>query len=166
MATPGWIVAPAVVVALVFIVWRHAVGQTPFPSGNELNALFDKWHLSPLRLLDFLALLVVTLRWGNSVARWFARPFLVHLGAASLPVFCGHLVIALLALALFGSQYDHRGWEVDVALLIATFAALYAVAELALRAARSAEDAASGKPTGINSGVARLPTSIARSPSR
>ena len=165
IATPGWIVAPAVVVALVFIVWRHAVGQTPFPSGNELNVLFDKWHLSPLRLLDFLALLVVTLRWGNSVARWFARPFLARLGVASLPVFCAHLVIALLALAFFGSQYDHRGWDVDVALLVGTFAALYAVAEVALRAAGPAEDP-SGKSTGINSGVAQLPTSITRSPSR
>jgi hypothetical protein len=165
IATPGWIVAPAVVVALVFIVWRHAVGETPFPSGSELNVLFDKWHLSPLRLLNFLSLLVVTLRWGNSWASWFARPFLARLGAASLPVFCGHLVIALLALALFGSQYDHRSWEVDVALLIGTFAALYAVAEVALRAAGHTEDAAS-TPTGINSGVAQLPTSIARSPSR
>jgi hypothetical protein len=166
MATPGWIVAPAVVVALVFMVWRHAVGQTPFPSGNGLNVLFDKWHLSPLRLLNFLALLVVTVRWGNSVAPWFARPFLARLGAASLPVFCAHLVICLLALALFGSQYDHRGWEVDVALLIGTFAALYAVAEVALRAAGPAGDPASGKPAGINSGVAQLPPSIARSPSR
>ena len=42
MATPGWIAVPAVVAALVFMVWRHAVGQTPFPSGNELNVLFDK----------------------------------------------------------------------------------------------------------------------------
>jgi len=124
IATPGWIVAPAVVVALAFMVWRHAVGQTPFPSGNGLNVLFDKWHLSPLRLLDFLALLVVILRWGNRLAPWFARPFLARLGAASLSVFCAHLVICLLALAILGSQYDHRGWGVDVALLIGTFAAL------------------------------------------
>ena len=41
--------------------------------------LFDKWHLSPLRLLNFLALLVVTRRWGNSVAPWFRR-VIVSLG--------------------------------------------------------------------------------------
>ena len=108
----------------------------------------------------------MTLRWGNSVAPWFARTFFARLGAASLPVFCAHLVIVLLALALFGSQYDHRGWQVDVARLIGTFAALYAVAEVALRAAGPAEDPASGKPTGINSGVAQVPASIRRSPSR
>jgi hypothetical protein len=109
IATPGWLVAPAAAVALVFLVWRHAIGKMPFPSGNELNTLFDKWHLSPLRLLDFLALLVVTIRWGSTLASWFARPFLIRLGAASLPVFCAHLVICLLVLAFFGSQYDHRG---------------------------------------------------------
>ena len=166
MATPGWIVAPAVVLALIFMVWRHIVGETPFPSGNALNVLFDKWHLAPLRLLDFLALLVVILGWGNRVAPCFAGAFLARLGAASLPVFCAHLVICFLALAFFGSQYDHHGWGVDVALLIGTFAALYAVAEVALRVSGPAEDRASGKPTGINSGVAQLPPSIARSPSR
>jgi hypothetical protein len=164
LAVPRWIVAPAVAVALTFMVWRHAVGETPFPSGNELNVLFDKWHLSPLRLLDFLALVVVILRFGSSVARWFAAPFLARLGAASLPVFCAHLVICLVALALFGSRYDQRSWGVDVALLIGTFAALYVVAEVALRAARRVEVAASGKPAGVNSGGAQLPTSIARSP--
>ena len=166
MATPGWIVAPAVVVALIFMVWRHVVGETPFASGNELNVLFDKWHLAPLRLLDFLALLAVTLRWGNGVIPWFARPFLARLGTASLPVFCAHLVICLLVLAFFGSQYDHRGWGVDVALLVATFAALYGVAEVALRAAGPAKGLASIKPAGVNSGGGQLPTSIARSPSR
>jgi len=166
IAAPGWLVAPAVVVALVFIVWRHAIGETPFPSGNELNTLFDKWRLSPLRLLDFLALLVVTLRWGSTLASWFARPFLTRLGAASLPVFCAHLVICLLALAFFGSQYGHRGWQVDVALLIGTLAVLYAVAEAALRVARFAEDRRSGNRTGIPPVVSQLTTSIAHNPSR
>jgi hypothetical protein len=161
IATPGWLVAPAAAVALVFLVWRHAIGEMPFPSGNELNALFDKWHLSPLRLLDFLALLVVTLRWGSALSSWFAQPFLTRLGAASLPVFCAHLVICLLALAFFGSQYDHRGWQVDVALLIGTFAALYAVAEVALRIARFAKDRSSGNQTGINAPVPQSTTSMA-----
>jgi hypothetical protein len=132
--TPRWIIVPAVVLATVFIVWRHVAGQTPFPSGSGLNMLFDKWHLSPLRLLNFLALLVITLRWGHGVAPWLARPHFARLGAASLPVFCAHLVICLLALAFFGDQYTARGWDVDVALLIGSFAALYAVAEAALRA--------------------------------
>ena len=166
IATPGWLVAPAAAVALVFLVWRHAIGEMPFPSGNELNTLFDKWHLSPLRLLDFLALLVVTIRWGSTLASWFARPFLIRLGAASLPVFCAHLVICLLVLAFFGSQYDHRGWQVDVALLIGTFAALYAVAEVALRIARFAKDRSSGNQTSINAPVPQSTISMAGNPSR
>jgi hypothetical protein len=162
IATPGWLVAPAAVVAVVFLVWRHATGEMPFPSGNELNTLFDKWHLSPLRLLDFLALLVVTIRWGGTWASWFARPFLTRLGAASLPVFCAHLVICLLALAFFGTEYDHRGWGVDVALLIGTFAALYAVAEGTLRTARFAgARTGGGNRIVLNPPVSQSPASMA-----
>jgi hypothetical protein len=166
IATPGWLVAPAAVVAVAFLVWRHAIGEMPFPSGNELNTLFDKWHLSPLRLLDFLALLVVTIRWGSAWASWFARPFLTRLGAASLPVFCAHLVICLLVLAFFGTDYDHRGWEVDVALLIGTFVALYAVAKAALRISRFTEDRTSGNRTGISPPVSQSTTSMAGNASR
>ncbi len=164
-ATPGWLVAPAAAVALVFLVWRHAIGEMPFPSGNELNALFDKWHLSPLRLLDFLALLVVTTRWGSSWASWFARPFLTRLGAASLPVFCAHLVVCLLALAFFGTEYDHRGWEMDIALLVGTFAALYAVAEAALRISRFAGKSTTGHRRRINPLASQAPTAMAGNPS-
>ena len=160
---PRWSVAPAAVVVLVFIVWRHLVGETPFPSGNGLNMLFDKWHLSPLRLLNFLALLVVTRRWGNSVAPWFAGSLFARLGAASLPVFCAHIVICLLALTFFGDRYDHRGWSVDVALLIVTFAALYAVAEIALRATDRSGHSASGNSFRLNSQAGQLPLSSAGS---
>jgi hypothetical protein len=161
IATPGWLVAPAAVVALVFLLWRHATGEMPFPSGNELNTLFDKWRLAPLRLLDFVALLVVTIRWGSAVAPWFARPFLTRMGASSLPVFCSHLVICLLALAFFGTEYDHRGWGVDVALLIGTFAALYAVAEVSLRMGRVAGERTSGNRIVLNTPVPRSPASMA-----
>jgi hypothetical protein len=161
IATPGWLVAPAAVVAFVFLVWRHAIGEMPFPSGNELNTLFDKWHLSPLRLLDFLALLVVTIRWGSTLASWFTRPFLSRLGAASLPVFCAHLVICLMALAFFGNQYDHRSWQVDAALLIGTFAALYAVAETALRITRFVEERGNANRTGIHPPIPQSTISMA-----
>ena len=160
---PRWSVAPAAVVVLVFIVWRHVVGETPFPSGNGLNMLFDKWHLSPLRLLNFLALLVVARRWGNSVAPWFAGSSVARLGAASLPVFCAHIVICLLALALFGDRYDHRSWTVDVTLVIVTFAALYAVAEIALRATHRSGQSASATSSRLNSQATQLPLSPAGS---
>ena len=57
--------------------------------------------------------------------------WLETLGSASLPVFCAHLVLVLVVLAGLGAKYD-RPWGVDLALLVASFAALYAVARATL----------------------------------
>jgi hypothetical protein len=126
-------------IALVCLVWRHIAGQTPFPGpgGHELNALFDKWQLAPLRLVNFLALLVLVLRFGPWLARRVPLSGLARLGAASLPVFCAHLVVCLLALATLGDHYEHRSWAVDIVLIVGAFAALYAVAEFVELASRS-----------------------------
>ncbi len=132
-AMPTWLVAMAAIWALICLVWRHAIGQVPFPShggGTDgLNLLFDKWSLAPLRLLDFLSLLVLALRFGPSLMARLPRirPLEV-LGTASLPVFCAHLVIALLTLAVLGEPGPERPWLTDVLLLAGTFAALYATA--------------------------------------
>ena len=126
---PRWLVRMALTVALIGFAWRHVQGQTPFAHWIGLNALFDKWQLGPLRLVNFLALLVLLLHWGPAVLRWRPRwPVLETLGAASLPVFCTHLVMVLLALALFGASRPERPLALDAALLVATFAALWAVA--------------------------------------
>ncbi|MEO8564808.1 MAG: OpgC domain-containing protein, partial [Betaproteobacteria bacterium] len=131
LAAPRWAVAPAIAIAAVCLAWRHITGQVPVPhdGGHALNLLFDKWELAPLRLVNFLALLVLVLRFGPWLARRVPLQFLARLGAASLPVFCAHLVICLLALAIVGDHYEHRSWMVDVAMVVGAFAALYAVAE-------------------------------------
>lgn len=122
-----WAVAIALAYAAVCLVWRHAVGQTPF-SDHELNLLFDKWRLGPLRLLDFFALLVLVGRFGPAVAARWRFPVLETLGRASLPVFCAHLVIVLLVLAWIGDQFGLTPlWE-DTAVLALALIALYVVA--------------------------------------
>jgi len=129
MRWPRWLVGTALTIALVCFAWRHWRGQTPFVHWYWLNPLFDKWQLGPLRVLDFLALLVLLLRFGPALLshrpRW---PWLETLGAASLPVFCAHLVMVLLTLALFGAATPERPWPVDAALLALTLAVLWAVA--------------------------------------
>ena len=54
--------------------------------------------------------------------------FLETMGAASLPVFCAHIAMALFTLAFFGSTQVVRPWTTDVALLAAAFAGLFLVA--------------------------------------
>jgi peptidoglycan/LPS O-acetylase OafA/YrhL len=78
--------------------------------------------------LNFLALLVVILRFGPALKgaiRW--RP-LELLGAASLPVFCVHLAAVLLALALVGDKNGATSLAAEVALLAATLFIMYATA--------------------------------------
>lgn len=161
---PPWLVRSALMIALVCLVWRHAVGQAPFGGDTALNAMFDKWHLGPLRLIDFFALLVLVMHFGPAWRDRLPRiRALETLGAASLPVFCAHLILALLALALLGEANPERAAWIDAALLGSSFAILYAVAlasrELERQAGRLAQRRASASGS-------RSPTSTVHSPHR
>jgi hypothetical protein len=126
---PGKLVAAAIGIGALFFVWRHVTGQEPFALGHPLNAFFDKWHLGPMRLLDFAALLVLGMRFGPWLKTWLPRiPALETMGAVSLQVFCTHLVIVLLALALLGESTPARPAWVDLALFAVSLAALWMAA--------------------------------------
>lgn len=126
---PRWMVWLAVGIAAVGFVWRHAIGQVPTPHSHELALLFDKWQLGPLRLIDLFALIVLVMHFAPWLSRRLPRiRALEVMGAASLPVFCAHLVLALSMLALFGTPTPQRPWAVDTALLVGGLVALYGVA--------------------------------------
>jgi hypothetical protein len=127
---PRWLIGVAGTIGLVCFSWRHVVGQTPFGTLDALNLMFDKWHLGPLRLINFFALLVLTLHFGPRLRSTLRCRFLETLGAASLPVFCAHLVIVLLALAVAGDPKSEIPLGVDVALIAGSFALLYTVARV------------------------------------
>lgn len=132
---PDGVVVLALAVALVCLVWRHFGdhGQAPFGGDAELNLLFDKWQLGPLRLVDLVALGVLAVRFGPALAGRLPRPHVLEaIGSASLPVFCAHLVAVLLTLAFYGdNQLARPAWG-DALLLAAVFAWLYAVARVTL----------------------------------
>ena len=131
-AFPHWAVVLAAGLAVVCLAWRHAVGQAPFGTDTGLNLMFDKWSLGPLRVLNLFALVVLLIHFGPRVAQRLPRlRALETLGAASLPVFCAHLVIVLLVLGLLGGAQD-RPWGLDLPLLAGCFTALYAVARISL----------------------------------
>jgi hypothetical protein len=123
----GWVVALALAYAASCLVLRHALGQTPFQD-HELNMLFDKWRLGPLRLINFFALLVIVARFGPAVAARWRFPMLETLGRASLPVFCAHLVIVLLVLSWIGDNFGLTPlWE-DTLVLALALIGIYVVA--------------------------------------
>ena len=171
---PGWLVACAAVVATVGFVWRHAVGQAPFHDATGLDMLFDKWQLGPLRVIGLFALLVLAMRFEPWLTRHLPRVRALEvLGAASLPVFCAHLVIALLVLAVLGEASPERSWWLDTAILAASFAVLYAVALVSARIDRHAARvraafAARARQRGreVSAGAPRSRLSRSRSPPR
>lgn len=126
---PDWMLRAALIYALTCLMWRHAIGQSPFGADATLNLLFDKWQLGPLRLLDFFALLIVVLAFGTRLKAALPRvAALETLGRAALPVFCAHLVATLIALAWIGRPRPERPWSVDVLTLVATLLLLWLVA--------------------------------------
>jgi hypothetical protein len=136
---PRWLLRTAIGVAIVCLVWRHAVGQTPWPGNEAVNLAFDKWHLGALRLIDFFALLVLAMHYGPALVQRLPRlRFLEVMGAASLPVFCAHLVLALLVLAVAGAANEARAPWIDVTILGMSFAVLYLVALVSRRIDRYA----------------------------
>ncbi|MGH8664110.1 MAG: OpgC domain-containing protein [Burkholderiales bacterium] len=100
------IAAVALCVALGCMLWRHAVGQAPFPGVPQFDVLFDKWHLGPLRMLNFFALAVVLMHFGPRLAPLARAPGLQLLGRQSLPAFCAHLVVVLIALSVIGDSAE------------------------------------------------------------
>ena len=112
-AAPRWAVVPAIAIAVVCLAWRHITGQVPVPARQRACAQravrqmgagsAAPGQFSPRCWCWFL-------RFGPWLARHVPLQFLARLGAASLPVFCAHLVICLLALAIVGDHYEHRNW--------------------------------------------------------
>lgn len=132
---PRWLVALAVAGTLYGLYWRHhgINGQAPFGGDVELNLLFDKWQLGPLRIVNLVALGIVAVRFGPAFMRRIPRlHWLEELGRASLPVFCAQLVAVLSVLAIYGDSQTARPWWGDGLLLAVVFGGLYGVARLTL----------------------------------
>jgi hypothetical protein len=166
---PPWLVGTALAYAVVCLLWRHVIGQTPFPGEPGLNLMFDKWKVGPLRLINVFALMVLVVHYAPWLARTLPRMrWLETMGVASLPVFCAHLVLALVMLAVIGEIDPQRPWLLDAALLAACFVALYAVALVSREVDRKAQSTkkklSDRRQARLSANAARSPTSTMRSP--
>jgi len=141
----------ATAVAALFFVWRHASGQVPFAGDAALSALFDKWHLGPLRLLNFAVLAVIVVHGRRVLVAWAEHSTIATLGRASLTVFSAHLVVCLAVLATAGEDVRPRLGLLDAALLLGTLVTLYAVARASLGGGRALRAYFEGTPAGRRS---------------
>lgn len=141
-------VAIASLLVLAGLLWRHAVGQTPFPGLPQLDFLFGKWHLGPLRMLNFFALAVVLMHYGPRLAVLARAPGLQLLGRQSLSAFCAHLVVVLVALSVIGDKADGLPVGIELGVLAATLLIVGFVAWIASNNGRK-----NRPPQGIALGV-------------
>jgi hypothetical protein len=81
--------------AIAFLFWRWiSIDSGPDPMTETW--LFDKWHLGPLRLINFALAASVTATLLKYLNRWEAplRPFLL-IGRHMLPVFCSQICLSV-----------------------------------------------------------------------
>jgi len=135
---------PAMIVAVPLFELRRALG-----AGMELGpfeGLFDKWHLGPIRLLNFAAVAVLVILF-QSVLKPLAIKPLVMLGQASLQVFCVHLLFVFAGLTLLGNASVLSSAK-QAGLLLVTFAAMLITAKLFSKTEAKQERQPKASPTG------------------
>jgi len=133
---PRYVVGAAVLIASLLFVWRHVTGQLPFAADAALNALFDKWHLGPLRLVNFAALAMLVVLVRPVLVAWSRNSTIATLGRASLTVFSAHLVLCLALLTIVGEGVAPHAGLPDAGLLLGSLVTLYGIARLSLGSAR------------------------------
>jgi hypothetical protein len=150
---------PAAVIASLLFEMRHAISNGMQLGGSEF--LFDKWHLGPLRLLNFAAVAALLI-FSQSVLKPLAIRPLIMLGQSSLQVFCVHLLFCFAGLTLMGNAAMLNSWQ-QFALLTATFTAMLLTAKFFSkseakqeRPAKNAVPAVAASDAGAPPGVAAM----------
>ena len=115
----------AAAIVLVSIAGRHHIGGFAIELGSD--RWLDKWHLGPLRLLNFAALAVVVAHAVLPGLRRIGASLFSLLGRASLEVFAVHLLLCFVSLAIVADDGSSSSLE-EAAVLCLTFAAMLLVA--------------------------------------
>lgn len=119
-------IIPSVLIAAFCFVLRRKIAH-----GFDLGAwefLFDKWHLGPIRMLDFAAVGALLIL-SQPVTKIAAIRPLVLFGQSSLQVFCVHLLFCFAGLTLLGNASMLSGWQ-QFSLLSMTIAGMLITAKL------------------------------------
>jgi hypothetical protein len=88
--------------AIAFLLWRW-ISITSGPDPITQTWLFDKWHLGPLRLINFALAAFIAATLLKYLNRWEApcRPFLL-IGRHMLPVFCSQICLSVVLIGRTG----------------------------------------------------------------
>lgn len=124
---PSWVTALAFAICLFCIGVRHDwLGSSLTIEG--IGVLFDKWQLTPLRIVNLIAFAIACWAMRGLLNRLLAIEPLPTLGKASLEVFCAHLIFCLAGLALLSGDAPQLHGFRALSLLLITFAVLIWIA--------------------------------------
>lgn len=124
---PRWLVRLSFALASAFFVLRYSpVDRWIDP--NLLGWLIDKWHLGPARVINFSAIAILLVQYGNQIARFKVFAPLAALGQASIEVFSVHVLCCLAGDTLSFTPDPELSYPEQAVLLIVTIAALFLTA--------------------------------------
>ena len=126
---PRWLIRLSIVMTAVFLVLRYS------PLDHWMNPdtygwLIDKWHLGPARVINFAALTIFLVRFGQYIAALPILQPLALLGRASIEVFSVHVLCCLGGDALSHDADPNLPWWQQVPLLAITLGVLFLTAYL------------------------------------
>jgi hypothetical protein len=144
--TGKWVVLCAALCIFFICVRHHWLG--PHITTEAFGYTLDKWRIGPLRMVNLIACAGVVYWLRKYVKMAISREPFLTLGAASMEVFCTHLLFVFVGLALLYNEVPQLHGIYAIGLLSVTFAVLLFVAsrqvkkKQAERKAKKAADAA------------------------
>jgi hypothetical protein len=145
-------VVPAGIIAASCFILRRKIAHGLGLGASEF--LFDKWHLGPVRVLDFAAVAALLILSQSAWRPPVPRP-LVILGQSSLQVFCVHLLFCFAGLTLMGNVTMLTGWQ-QFTLLTITFAAMLMTGKIFSKNEEKNERQGKTKISSVSSTVTNL----------
>jgi hypothetical protein len=120
------LLSAAAATAVLFFVWRYHGGFEIDAVGN--SSMFDKWHLGPLRVLNFAALAYLVSHVVLPTLGGLRLRVLSMLGRASLAVFTAHVPFVVLSRGLIIDDTTPLTAIQEAVVLAVTFGAMLLVA--------------------------------------
>lgn len=114
---------PAALIAITLLIARYTIVDF-----GPVASMFDKWHLGPVRVINFACVTILLIRFQSYLKPFAVRP-LILLGQSSLQVFCVHLLFCFAGLTLLGTESMLGAWKQSL-LIVATYSALLLTAKI------------------------------------
>jgi len=133
------LLSAAAATAVLFFIMRYHSGFEIDGVGN--SSMFDKWHLGPLRVLNFAALAYLVSHVLPALGGLRLR-VLSMLGRASLAVFTAHVPFCVLSRGLLPDDVTPLNAQQEALVLVLTFGVMLLVAWRTGRGRRAATQAA------------------------